>query len=289
MYVRGVSASARLPAQCVGSGGELLRPLGDESRPGGSLAAGEDRERDPGRLPEPKQHDCGVAEPVAVRGDRRESRTVASERRAVARDRDVAQQRSPASGGGFADDRGRGRGHKDERDHGSRKATEIRARRHRPSAGHLRRPARMSDGSAGEAPASAPSACGPAPARRRRDEHEQLVDEVGREERGCRGSARLRAAASARRPGRAPAARPRAAPLRSSSSDPSGSGPRPNARRRGCSTAPTSRAVSAGRPRAPCPCRPRPRPRPPAARARGGGSPRRRPSASRAPSRARPA
>ena len=77
-------------------------------------------------------------------------------------------------------------------------------------------------------------------------------------------------------------------PVTSSSSEPSGSGPLPNASRRGWRTASTSRArqlrvVGAHRAH---PDRHRVR-RPRAARARAAGSPRRSPSASRAPSRAR--
>ena len=80
----------------------------------------------------------------------------------------------------------------------------------------------------------------------RRDEHEELVDQVRGEERRRQRRASLEQQRLHAFAARARAARRRAAPLRSSSSEPSGSGPRPNASRRGCFGASTSRASSRG-------------------------------------------
>ncbi len=135
---------------------------------------------------------------------------------------------------------------------------------------------------------SRPSSDRPVAGDRRRDEEQELVDEPGARGTRPRSSARPRAAATARPPRRARRARPRAARRRSSSAEPAGSGPRPNASRRGWRggvDAARGQLRIVGAHGAHPDRRPRPRLR--AARGRAGGSPRPRPSASRARSRGR--
>ena len=134
-------------------------------------------------------------------------------------------------------------------------------------------------------------ACQPRPraGQLRRDEHEQLVDEV--RSRNAVASVGPPSSRSDWTP--SSASRPSSSSsglLSSSRPDPPGRGPRPNASRRGWRTAPTSRAVRArALQRARCPCRPRPRRTRPVARGRAGGSARPTPSAITARRRLRPA
>ena len=113
-----------------------------------------------------------------------------------------------------------------------------------------------------------PARAGPSPAERRRDEDEQLVDEVGARGTRSRASARPRAAATARPRPRARASSSSSGPRRSSSSSPPAAG---RARTRAAAAAAAldvARVERAARRRARCPCRPRPRRTPRAARAR---------------------
>ena len=121
---------------------------------------------------------------------------------------------------------------------------------------------------------------GPAPASVGRDEEEQLVDEIGLEERG----GERRAALEQQRLD-ALGRRARAAPRRAGPCAARGRGRRAAARARRRAAAAgraasrrRARRAAAGR-RGPCPPRPRPRPTARAARARAAGSPRRSPSA----------
>ena len=138
------------------------------------------------------------------------------------------------------------------------------------------------------APASAADRRGARAGERRRDEDEQLVDEVGGEERRRPASARPRAGATARPRRRARRSSSSSGPERSSSSEPVGQRAaaerEPSRLRRGADVAGRQRRVVG--PNRAHPDRDGVRRRR-AARARGDGSPRRRPSASRAPSRAR--
>ena len=127
----------------------------------------------------------------------------------------------------------------------ARMGRKLRARGHRRSGAHPGRLDRLSTGSRVSGAARSPSIRGPAPASVGRDEEEQLVDEILREERAGEG----RPALEQKRLDALRGERPQLVgerPVRSSSSEPAGSGPRPNASRRGCRAASTPRASSLG-------------------------------------------